>query len=120
MTYDIHPAGPNTCFDGYNPEPHDGDDGSGFQPECWCDSDPCECPGSPGETPEDVPDAGLDIESLRPLFDELDGETKAAFAAMQANDMDAWAQHAGRGAQIHEELARRFGWRAAIARGEQP
>lgn len=48
---------------------------------------------------------------IRALFDELDAAQKAADAARAADDGAAWLEAAGRGAEIHEELARRFGWR---------
>lgn len=47
----------------------------------------------------------------RPLWDELDKVQKAASAALAADDWQAWAEAAGRGAEIHEELARIQGWR---------
>ena len=50
-------------------------------------------------------------EANRDLFEELDRETKAASEAMDADDMDAWNTHAGRAAELHEEIAKRLGWR---------
>jgi hypothetical protein len=55
--------------------------------------------------------SGFSVEELRPLFDNLDREQTAARTALDANDMQAWAEHAARGAEIHEEIARRAGWR---------
>ena len=46
----------------------------------------------------------------RALFEELDRETAAASEAMDADDMDAWATHAARGAELHKEIAERLGW----------
>lgn len=45
------------------------------------------------------------------LFAELDACNKGAREALAANDWDTWATHAGRGAEIHEELAVLNGWR---------
>jgi hypothetical protein len=55
--------------------------------------------------------APVTADEQRALFDELDKTYKAASAALAADDMQTWAEHAGRGAEIHEELARRNGWR---------
>lgn len=49
--------------------------------------------------------------SLRDLFAELDEAYKAASAALADNDMAAWVEHAGRGAELFEEAARLNGWR---------
>ncbi len=48
---------------------------------------------------------------LRALFDELDETTKAAVAALAADDGETWLKAATRGAEIHEALAQRNGWR---------
>ncbi|GGK61757.1 hypothetical protein Sme01_03620 [Sphaerisporangium melleum] len=50
---------------------------------------------------------------LRALFDELHETTQAAVAALAADDGEAWLAAATRGAEIHEVLAQRNGWRAA-------
>lgn len=61
--------------------------------------------------PEDVPASEPNFyEANRSLFEELDRESAAAADAMAANDMDTWATHAGRGAEIYRELAERAGW----------
>lgn len=52
----------------------------------------------------------------RDLFEELDRVTKAASEAMDADDMDAWATHAGRGAELHKEIAARLGWDTSAPR----
>lgn len=52
-----------------------------------------------------------DFEDLRPLFDELDRERAAVSAALADDDMDTWLEHATRSAELHEEIARRMGWR---------
>lgn len=54
---------------------------------------------------------------LRALFDDLDASVQGARAALEASDMQAWAEHAGRGAEIHEALAHRFGWREQTGDG---
>lgn len=53
----------------------------------------------------------LDYGSLRPLFDELHETTQAASAAKVEGDMQAWLEHAARGAELHEEIAVRLGWK---------
>jgi hypothetical protein len=45
------------------------------------------------------------------LFTEIDTEHKAASAALAANDMQAWVEHAGRGAELFEKVAHLNGWR---------
>lgn len=55
----------------------------------------------------------------RALFEELDRETKAASEAMANGDMDAWSTHAWRGAELHEEIAKKAGWRASPSRYEE-
>lgn len=52
-----------------------------------------------------------DLEALRPLFEELDAENRAARTAAEADDMQGWLGHATRAAELHEQLAVRFGWR---------
>lgn len=49
------------------------------------------------------------------LYDELREVTQRAIAALEPDgmDMQEWAKHAGRAAEIHEEIARRLGWRVA-------
>lgn len=47
----------------------------------------------------------------RPLWDELDTVQQAVRAAIAADDMQTWGEHASRGAEIYEELARLSGWR---------
>ncbi len=47
----------------------------------------------------------------RELFEQLDQVVLDARAALAAGDMQAWADHAARGALLHEELAVVFGWR---------
>jgi len=54
-------------------------------------------------------------EDNRALFVELDEVTEAASAAMDADDMEAWAEAAGRGAEIHNELAQ---FRGSASEGE--
>lgn len=56
--------------------------------------------------PDDV-----DFTALRPLFDDLDKAAEAARAAMEDGDMQSWLNHAARGAELHEEIAVRLGWR---------
>lgn len=51
------------------------------------------------------------ITELRPLWDALDEAQKAASTALAADDWQAWAEAAGRGAELHEEITRRMGWR---------
>lgn len=53
----------------------------------------------------------LDLAALRPLFDDLHGAAEAAITAMREGDMQAWLDHAARGAELHEEIAVRLGWR---------
>jgi hypothetical protein len=48
---------------------------------------------------------------FRPLWAELDENQKGCATALAADDWQAWAEHAGRGAEIFEELARLSGWR---------
>lgn len=50
---------------------------------------------------------------IRALYDELHEVTQRAMAALEPDgmDMQEWAGHAGRAAEIHEEIARRNGWR---------
>lgn len=55
-------------------------------------------------------------EANRELFEELDRVSEAASEAMAAGDMDAWATHAGRGAELYEEIAERLGWRVTPPR----
>lgn len=50
-------------------------------------------------------------EGMRGLFKDIDREYRAASEAMANNDMDAWVQHAGRGAELFERIARLNGWR---------
>lgn len=59
-------------------------------------------------------------EANRPLFEELDREFKAASAAMAADDMDAWATHAGRGAELYKQIAQALSWDTSAPRyGEE-
>lgn len=51
------------------------------------------------------------IATLRPLWDELDRVQRLASEALAADDMQAWADHAARGAEIYERLAVLNGWR---------
>lgn len=48
---------------------------------------------------------------LRDLFRDIDDAYRAASAALAANDMQAWVEHAGRGAALFEKAARLNGWR---------
>jgi hypothetical protein len=48
---------------------------------------------------------------MRDLFRELDEAYRAASAAMAADDMQAWVEHAARGAELFEHFARLNGWR---------
>jgi hypothetical protein len=48
---------------------------------------------------------------LRPLFDELHDVTESARAAISEGNMQAWLEYAGRGAELHELIAIRLGWR---------
>ena len=48
---------------------------------------------------------------MRDLFRELDEAHKAASAAFAADDMEAWVEHAARGAELFEKFARLNGWR---------
>ncbi len=54
---------------------------------------------------------------LRALFNDLHETTQAAVAALVVDDGEAWLETAARGAELHEEIARRNGWR--VADGEQ-
>lgn len=54
---------------------------------------------------------------FRPLWAELDQNQKACAAALAADDWEAWAERARRGAEIFEELARLSGWRDGADRG---
>lgn len=45
------------------------------------------------------------------LFKGIDREYRAAVEAMANGDMEAWVEHAGRGAELFEEAARLNGWR---------
>jgi hypothetical protein len=58
-------------------------------------------------------------EANRALFEELDHETKAASAAMDADDMDAWNAHAGRAAEIYQQIAERLGWDTTAPRYDE-
>jgi hypothetical protein len=51
------------------------------------------------------------LSALRPLWDELDEVQAAASAALEADDMQAWLDQAGRGAELQEEIAEELGWR---------
>lgn len=51
--------------------------------------------------------------AMRPLWEELDRNHTACSAALAANDWQAWAECASRGAEIFEELARLNGWRTS-------
>jgi hypothetical protein len=66
-------------------------------------------PTTPERTPLTVDDlAGL---AMKDLFREMDDAYQAASAAFAADDMDAWVEHAGRGAELFEKFARLNGWR---------
>lgn len=52
-----------------------------------------------------------DWQALRPLFDELDRDTRAAADAMRRRDMDAWLEHAAAATFMHERIAIQLGWR---------
>jgi hypothetical protein len=54
---------------------------------------------------------------LRDLFRNIDDAYKAASAALAANDMQAWVEHAGRGAELFERAARLNGWREETPNG---
>ncbi|MGI5414258.1 hypothetical protein [Actinomadura luteofluorescens] len=58
-------------------------------------------------------------EANRALFEELDRETNAASAAMDADDMDAWNTHAGRAAELHKQIAERLGWDTSAPRHDE-
>ncbi|HEX5568539.1 MAG TPA: hypothetical protein VFY14_16715 [Streptomyces sp.] len=55
-------------------------------------------------------------EANRALFEELGRETQAAHTALEADDWDAWATHAGRGAELHKQIAERLGWDTSAPR----
>lgn len=50
-------------------------------------------------------------DDLRALFEDLDTAQRSASEAMESGDMQGWVEHAGRGAELFEVLAQRFGWR---------
>lgn len=81
----------------------------------------------PGEVPEGVvppststatPEPNV-YEANRALFEELDRESAAANAAYDRDDMDAWATHAGRAAELYREIAEALGWDVSAPRYDQ-
>jgi hypothetical protein len=70
----------------------------------------------PERRPQDVPNV---YEANRTLFEELDREIKAASAAMDADDMDAWATHASRVAELFRKIAEALGWDTSAPRYDE-
>lgn len=69
-----------------------------------------------GETAQPEPNV---YEANRALFEELDREAAAAREAHDRDDMDAWATHAGRAAELYQEIAKRLGWDTSAPRYDQ-
>ena len=63
------------------------------------------------EESESVSIDDLSRGGLVELFRHIDEEYQAASEAMARGDMEAWVEHAGRGAELFEEAARLNGWR---------
>ena len=68
-------------------------------------------PTAPESSDERVSLDDLTGPTMRDLFRELDEAHRAASDAFAANDMQAWVEHAGRGAELFEKFARLNGWR---------
>lgn len=89
--------------------------------ECWCDNDPCDCPGSPDETTPEVPAEWIETAAtaLRenfytgPLYTEGEA-SELASVAIAAVLPAARAAERAKVAEEIEEAARR------LARSGQP